>query len=1140
TLIDNGGNVMTNWTVGDPEWIGVLQDPFRPHSPENRFLGRYAYLIVPISRTLDLNFVHNHAKNVAPAFSGYHRNQGFGSWEINLAAFLADLNTNSWAVPGVDVGYEYSPASGWSMAAAATPNPAQANNGRAFFDAESLFRFRFTSNGVFLIPSAASVFGNVGAAMLAADGIDSFGDSEILPYYRGDLRDDDNDIFRPWAGAHNHRHQYSLHDLFDPAKVGLIGRFSENLTNATYARSTYDQSTFYRLLSQLGTDSEPEPEGTPDAPINLNYVNQANPFVTAEAVRGALLWPDGSTVPSNARLAATNFVNWSPRALFMTIADRLLRQEFTFGVTNIPILTEVNVPGLGNLRTTRILPVAGHTNLGHRFDLIGPGKPLYSPRVHQLLQIAANICDATMGPKATEGFPYYPSVFRPLFRFENNNIYISDFVEVGPEAQSLVENGPWRWFELETLTNSPALYTAAANAAENNEANFYGIPFIIGARKGYPNFNQFALKTTAVMTRRLQFEKRHRDVSRPPDRTNQMVQLTITNTIALEAWNSYTGAYPRPLRLTAYCDTRAALLANGSQASLPQNNFLTVVYSNITAGTQAERWQGLTFKLPVFTNQLILSNSTLQGSTFIRGPSYEALSPTVTNDWVLLVTNQFRYFLFDNGRIVDCVAFGGLTNIIPLSQLARSSPDRCWDITPSVTALSMGISNQIRWSTNRPTGASWWVETVTDPVGGRPVATGVAGFARYLNPVGTNVSPDLVVHAPYVPSFLAYVQSSWEVNDPLVHYTMEDLRPLANLESGGNVPLLASPPNFVTGLGLGEVNQQFNPWGGRQGALDNQSVLLKDSFPLALDYAERQRLAGQGLEGKASDYWDFPTNKFPNVGWLGRVHRGTPWQTIYLKAIPPNAPAWVGGGAPGKTLDTHPTRDWRLVDHFTVAPHPNATRGRLSINQTNLAAWSAVLSGVTVTYGTNNPNLFPSGTNGAMILQPAAYETNIAWIVNAINAARTNLPPPHQFARLGDILAVPALTTRAPHLYSGDPQMEADAGTANTPLSDADYEALPQRILSLLKVGGDLRSPPRFVVYAWGQSLKPAPNSIVQSGPRFGLCRNYQITGETAYRAVVRVEPQLKRDATGNPTREIDWTVAPRAVVESFNILPPE
>ena len=34
----------------------------------------------------------------------------------------------------------------------------------------------------------------------------------------------------------------------------------------------------------------------------------------------------------------------------------------------------------------------------------------------------------------------------------------------------------------------------------------------------------------------------------------------------------------------------------------------------------------------------------------------------------------------------------------------------------------------------------------------------------------------------------------------------------------------------------------------------------------------------------SSDYWNFPTGQPLNLNWLGQVHRGTPWQTIYLKA----------------------------------------------------------------------------------------------------------------------------------------------------------------------------------------------------------------------------------------------------------------
>ena len=55
------GNVASNFFVGDPEWVGVLEHPDRLHSDNNRFIGRYAFLILPTGKTLDLNFIHNQA-----------------------------------------------------------------------------------------------------------------------------------------------------------------------------------------------------------------------------------------------------------------------------------------------------------------------------------------------------------------------------------------------------------------------------------------------------------------------------------------------------------------------------------------------------------------------------------------------------------------------------------------------------------------------------------------------------------------------------------------------------------------------------------------------------------------------------------------------------------------------------------------------------------------------------------------------------------------------------------------------------------------------------------------------------------------------------------------------------------------------
>src|SRR5207247_5997556 len=112
------------------------------------------------------------------------------------------------------------------------------------------------------------------------------------------------------------------------------------------------------------------------------------------------------------------------------------------------------------------------------------------------------------------------------------------------------------------------------------------------------------------------------------------------------------------------------------------------------------------------------------------------------------------------------------------------------------------------------------------------------------------------------------------------------------------------------------------------------------------------------------DNWDFPTNKFPSIGWLGRVHRGTPWQTIYLKAAEAPLENWLMPNGPSTSMAAHPTNDWRILDLFTTALHPNATRGQLSVNQTNQAAWSALLSGIAVTelgFRNNNPNDEPQG-----------------------------------------------------------------------------------------------------------------------------------------------------------------------------------
>jgi hypothetical protein len=209
-----------------------------------------------------------------------------------------------------------------------------------------------------------------------------------------------------------------------------------------------------------------------------------------------------------------------------------------------------------------------------------------------------------------------------------------------------------------------------------------------------------------------------------------------------------------------------------------------------------------------------------------------------------------------------------------------------------------------------------------------------------------------------------------------------------------------------------------------------------------------------------------------------------------------------------------------LLEAFTVAPNENAARGLLSVNQTNLAAWSAVLSGVSVLTNLTPANVALAGQApqfAELIIQPDAsvgltHYPQLRQIVDGINRTRLAEVTNNQqtipvFNRLGRILATPELTVASPFL---NPQ---------NVVNDMALERIPQQILSLLR-----EDEPRFVVYAFGQALREAPNSLVlQSGGFNRLCTNYQVTAEYAAKAVIRIE--------GSPLN-------PRAVVESYRELP--
>jgi hypothetical protein len=313
-----------------------------------------------------------------------------------------------------------------------------------------------------------------------------------------------------------------------------------------------------------------------------------------------------------------------------------------------------------------------------------------------------------------------------------------------------------------------------------------------------------------------------------------------------------------------------------------------------------------------------------------------------------------------------------------------------------------------------------------------------------------------------------------EVNDPLVHYTLGDL----------TSPILSvSAPAVATNQIL-TPNVRYQPWPSQfNRSASTGNLTLQD--PLIY----------------SSDYWSFPDNSFPSIGMLGQVHRGTPWQTMFLKADPdeatgtgiqPNHNAWVTTWV--NTLDTYPTNDYALLDLFTAAPNDNAARGLLSVNQFNDAPWYAVFSGLTT-------------VNGGPITPTQIAQYQLVDSTNlGITVTRAN-EPNGIFHRAGNILKTPILSVASPFL---------PAAAQNC--TDEEVERIPQQVMGLLKLG-----LPQFVVYGYGQSLKP--KDIYFGAANFGICTNYQITSEFLTRTVLHV--------VGDPL-----AANARVVVDSYNILP--
>jgi len=882
-------------------------------------------------------------------------------------------------------------------------------------------------------------------------------------------------------------------------------------------------------------------------------------------------------------------------------------------------LTNVNYQAFTN--TFAVTAPFGITNIpvwvSNRF--------VYSPSVHRLLQLAANIYDAS-----TNGNLNLPHVFRPLFEWvrngTNNDIFIAGYVPVTfvsdindpqlapPVDVMLLSPGKLPGFTI--VNGQPILRNGVP-------VNVWGVPWIIGAKKGLPAFNQFYLTNSVQVTRNLLFTRPK--VGKPVYQTNQMFSMAFSTGLGVSFWNSYTNNYPnipRSLAVFARDTVSTVLVASNKDGSInywsANNTFYLSPGGNGVNLTQwpATRWSGS----PPFSSILnpsgpnssfltanwqsgFLNGGSNSWSVFRFGPAYgssfqEEFDPVGTSPtsstWettttpslpqlpgmILGMTNYLQAYILDGHNVIDYVQLRDPNTVGDLdAALADPAyPDQtlvhyqwstnAYPTSNKSTSPSYGLYNQYAVSTTpsyAPVAGGRWANvgdflpSSMQGVAASDVPLAEAAFFNAFftpNPSGGFMfenqpyyNTQLEIQAPYTPTRTIYAAFLLQANDPLVHYLGSDL----NAEPGASAVWANSIiwPNGIwrhvddvasssmPTTPATPVGGRYQPWG------------INPTAPITGGDANGYNLADRDPLAWAPDNWDFPTNSFPTVGWLGRVHRGTPWQTVYLKSsniltngYSPHGTvvntgsnqwaAWTGDILPdyrsGQAVDgsrSAPVADRLLFDVFTSRFNDNSVRGTLPVNQSSLAAWSALFSGMVVlsntvpsinlTYGTplayTPLTVNPAGAD--MLNSPLWQIVNGTNGINANRANTTNFPF-QTYVHAGDVLQAPAISEQSPYLNWNDPRgFEQTLG-----ISDELYEWLPQQMMGLVRA-----SEPRYVLYCFGQTLRPAPNGTVLSGPYFQMVTNYQVTAESVVRAVIRIDGAN--------------TSTPHAVIESYNVLPP-
>ncbi|MFN7139101.1 MAG: hypothetical protein ACK4UN_07175, partial [Limisphaerales bacterium] len=392
----------------------------------------------------------------------------------------------------------------------------------------------------------------------------------------------------------------------------------------------------------------------------------------------------------------------------------------------------------------------------------------YDAEVHRLLQVAANICDSTTNRGAA--YPYYPSVFRPLFTNSNGAIAISGYLEA--DDAHFISN---HWLDLNLTADRDLLMSDDVRS----NANVYGQAVIIGAKKGWPNFNEFSMETIVDVSRRLELRKPNSQPQTEPAETNQMYTLSITTVFGMEAWNSYTQDFTRPLEVhirhaiasSIVDEHRNPIRISGAGS---EGHLLVPNWSKAIILGQYPRPLPEAFKVPLQRSFDLLPSAayifTPPSFDFSTNATFRRRQGFSVPTWHLLLTNRVQYLAVENGRVVDFVNLDPISTVVDLTDalynFPTSHPWSVWGTNriggTSVSHPTEGILKQLEISLGEMGTAPFSMNDIS-------VRHLIDQFRYFmgLSPIygTTGHQPTNRILAPFSGSRKLYFRNTWQVND---------------------------------------------------------------------------------------------------------------------------------------------------------------------------------------------------------------------------------------------------------------------------------------------------------------------------------------------------------------------------------------